>query len=110
MGGSRSVPIRLPNDTVIHVEVTSLEQSDDADVTFGDIKDALHIDSVKGAIEGIGQMVTGAVKSLAPDKASAECAIEVGLESGQLTALWVKGTGNANLKITLEWGHASQTS
>jgi hypothetical protein len=30
--------------------------------------------------------------------------LEVGLESGNLTALLVKGTGTANLKLILEWG------
>jgi hypothetical protein len=40
---------------------------------------------------------------VAPTKPSVEFAIEVGLESGKLTALWVKGTGTANLKIAMEW-------
>ena len=39
-----------------------------------------------------------------PRKASVELGLEVGLESGHLTALLVKGTGTANLKLTLEWG------
>ena len=30
--------------------------------------------------------------------------IEVAVESGQLTALIVKGSGKANLEITMEWG------
>lgn len=36
-------------------------------------------------------------------KASIEFGLEIGVESGQLTALIVKGSGRANLKITLEW-------
>jgi hypothetical protein len=32
-----------------------------------------------------------------------EFGVEFGYESGQLTALIVKGTGKANLKITMEW-------
>ncbi len=36
-------------------------------------------------------------------KATVEFGVEIGVESGQLTALIVKGSGKANLKITLEW-------
>jgi Trypsin-co-occurring domain 1 len=39
-----------------------------------------------------------------PDKISVKVGIEVAVESGQLTALIVKGSGKANLEITMEWG------
>jgi hypothetical protein len=38
-----------------------------------------------------------------PKKASVEFSLKVGVESGKLTSLLVKGTGEGNLKITLEW-------
>jgi hypothetical protein len=38
-----------------------------------------------------------------PKKATVEFGIEVAAEGGKLAALLVKGTGKANLKITLEW-------
>lgn len=98
-----SVPLRLPNNTLIQVEPSVLRPQADKDVAFKSVEDTLHIDSIQGAIEGIGQMVIGSLRTLAPSRATAEFGIEVGLESGQLTALWVKGTGKANLKITLEW-------
>ena len=52
----------------------------------------------------------------APDLVFQECrefggkppGVQVGIESGKLTALLVKGTGNANLKITLEWGEITE--
>lgn len=67
------------------------------------IPEPLSIDVIRVAIEGLGQVVQEALGSLKPDKASVEFALEVGLESGKLTALWVKGTDKANLKITLNW-------
>lgn len=36
-----------------------------------------------------------------------EFGLEVALESGQLTAVLVKGSAKANLKITLEWASNS---
>jgi Trypsin-co-occurring domain 1 len=107
MDNLTSVRLRLPNQTVIRVEATALKRPGDTDVAFKEVKEALEIDGIQGAIEGIGQMVVGALSKVAPSKASAEFAIEVGLESGQLTAFWVKGTGKANLKITLEWTNDS---
>jgi hypothetical protein len=68
------------------------------------VPEPLSIDVVRAAIEGLGQVVQEALASFKPDKASVEFGLEVGLESGKLTALWVKGTGKANLKISLTWG------
>src|SRR5271166_2999694 len=36
-------------------------------------------------------------------KASVELGVEFGLETGRLVALIARGTGKANLKISLEW-------
>jgi len=38
-----------------------------------------------------------------PDKISVKLGLEISVESGQLTALFVKGAGKANLEITMEW-------
>lgn len=107
MGDSivKAVPLRLPNGVEIQVEATAWDAVD-SDVAFENITEALHLDKLQGAIEGIAELVTEAMKKVAPTKASVEFSLEVGLESGQLTALWVKGTGKANLTITMEWGAA----
>ncbi len=47
-----------------------------------------------------------ALARVKPTKASVELGLEIGVEAGQLTALLVKGTGKANLKITLQWDFA----
>jgi hypothetical protein len=59
---------------------------------------------VTDAIEGIAESVVCTLQKVKPRKACVEFGIEVALESGQLTALLVKGSGTSNLKITLEWG------
>ena len=38
-----------------------------------------------------------------PDKVNVELGFELSVESGELSALLVKGSGKANLKINLEW-------
>jgi hypothetical protein len=54
-------------------------------------------------IEAIASELGGLLKRVGPSKASIEFSIEVGLESGKLTALLVKGSGKANFKIALSW-------
>lgn len=98
----KSVPMLLPNGVEIRVEA-SAPSNPESDVAYSPITDALQLDNIRGAIEGIAQLVTQAIEKVAPTKASVEFAIEVGLESGKLTALWVRGTGTANLKIAMEW-------
>jgi hypothetical protein len=44
-----------------------------------------------------------------PDRGTVEFGIDVGVESGALTALVVKGTGTATLKVTLEWERSDPT-
>jgi hypothetical protein len=38
-----------------------------------------------------------------PKKATVKFGMELAIESGQLTAVIVKGSGKGNLEITLEW-------
>ncbi len=94
---TRVESILLDENTDVLIEVTD----------FGGEKqvssDILNFDEVSGAIEKISQTVLEPIKKVAPKKATVEFGLEVGLESGKLIALWVKGHGTAHLKITLEW-------
>jgi hypothetical protein len=60
-------------------------------------------EELKGSIELVARAVGDVLTRIAPSKATAEFGIELGIESGQLTALICKGSGKANLKISLEW-------
>ena len=83
---------------LIKVEATPLGSREE-DVAFS-IKP---FKEVTDAIEGIAQSIVSSLEKIKPQKASVEFGLEIGAESGQLTALIVKGSGKANLKITLEW-------
>jgi hypothetical protein len=98
----KTVPLILPNGVEIRVEANAPDDRE-SDVAFSDVAEVFSMDNITGAIEGIAQLVKDSMEKIAPKKASVEFAIEVGLESGKLTALWVKGTGKANLKIAMEW-------
>jgi hypothetical protein len=94
------VPVHLPNGAVVRVEVRATG-SPERLVAGGYAN--LDLDKVRHAIEGIASLIVSAFEKVRPRKASAEFGIEIGMEASGLTALLVKGTGKANLKVTLEW-------
>jgi Trypsin-co-occurring domain 1 len=69
---------------------------------------AFSFNGLAESIEAIAERMTAALDKVRPDRASVEFGVDVGVEAGALTALIVKGTGTATIKVTLEWerGHA----
>jgi hypothetical protein len=63
----------------------------------------LSFDGVADALDEISRTIVKALDSAKPKKATVEFGLEVALESGKLTAMLVKGSGTASLKVTLEW-------
>jgi hypothetical protein len=66
---------------------------------------SFRVQSFQGVIdanESISSAMDAAVQKIKLDKASVEFGLEMAIESGELTALLVKGSGTANLKISLE--------
>ncbi|MFI6025880.1 CU044_2847 family protein [Amycolatopsis magusensis] len=63
------------------------------------------------SLTALTQSVTDAVldgfERAKPSKLTMEFGCEVGVESGKLTAILVKGTGKANIKVTMEWSPPS---
>ena len=93
---SETVPVQLPNGAIVRVEVTNTGRED---VGF----DAKQFQPVADAIEGVVQMIAAPIQKVRPKKATVKFGMELAIEAGQLTAIIVKGSGKANLEITLEW-------
>lgn len=93
---SNTVPVQLPNGAVVKVEVASTGKED---VGF----DVKQFQPVADAIEGVVQMIAAPIQKVKPKKASVKFGMELAIESGQLTAVIVKGSGKGNLEILLEW-------
>ena len=92
------VKAMLPDGEIIRVEVRALGGLE----TVG--SSLLPFQNVSESIGHIASSIVPALEKVKPKKATVEFGVEIALESGQLTALLVKGTGTSNLKITLEWG------
>ncbi|MCH2247057.1 MAG: hypothetical protein MK111_20920 [Crocosphaera sp.] len=106
------VPVQLENKAIIKVEASSFDELIDetagetGEVVEGEVSAVLdHLQEVKDAIQGIAKTVKSSLDEAKPSKASVQFGIELGYESGQLTAMIVKGQGKANLSITLEWDY-----
>ncbi|MGR3277615.1 CU044_2847 family protein [Acaryochloris marina NIES-2412] len=93
---NRTVPVQLPNQTLINIEVA---QTGREDVAF----DVKSFQGVTNAIEGVAEAITESLGKITPNKASVKFGLEIQIEQGSLVAAIVRGTGKANLEVTLEW-------
>lgn len=71
-------------------------------------KDILKLDTLAESITKISKSVSEAVREAKPQKAIVKYGLSVGIEQGSLVAALVRGTGSANLEITLEWEATSK--
>ena len=105
------VPVTLEDGIEIKVETTPIslledeeESGETGDIVEGDVSlNTRYLEEATDAIEGIAKTVKKSIDKVKPTKASVEFGLEFGFESGEITAMIVKGEGKANLKITLEW-------
>ena len=92
------IPVQLADGVTMHVEATMLGGEEEVAFNLLSFKD------VTDTLASIAEAVTGVMQKVKPKKAGVEFGLEIGVESGKLTALLVQGSSKANLKITLEWG------
>lgn len=102
-GRSERVLVELPNGAKIWAEVQEVAPKEAEVSGFDRLTDALSLDSLRDAIQGLGTLALAAMEKMEPDSVSVEFGLELAVDNGQITALWVKGSGKANLKIALSW-------
>jgi hypothetical protein len=88
---TRIIQAELADGTIIDIQSSVRGEEDIAATTFS-------FKEVTDKVEGVAAAVMDTLKKVKPQSASVEFGIEVAVESGQLTALLVKGTSTANLK------------
>jgi Trypsin-co-occurring domain 1 len=93
---TEKVPVELPNGSVIAIEVAETGREDVSINTFS-------FSEIAASLEGITTAIKGTLERAKPQKASVKFGLEISIESGKLTTVLVKGSGKANLEITLEW-------
>jgi hypothetical protein len=93
---TQNIPVQLEDGTTILVEVTQTGREDVAN-------EASKFKAVTDALGGIVQAIAEPINRARPTKATVKFGMELAVESGKLTAVLVKGSGKANLEISLEW-------
>ncbi len=91
--------INLDENTSIKIEAISFSSEGDRKASIKDFQ----FDEVTNVIEVMADKLLTSIKKAKPKKATVEFGLAVGVESGQLTALWVKGQGTTHIKVILEW-------
>jgi hypothetical protein len=93
------VKVRLPDGTELNFEISQ----PGGERKVGKLTDVLDSSEIAKTIEGTVGVLRGTFDRIKPDKASVKFGLKVAVESGHLTAVVVKGSGEANLEVTLEW-------
>lgn len=99
---SQLVPVRLDDETIMYIEATPLPDGM-LDKRYIGQHNFPSFEQVTQTVKSISQALVAVWREVQPSKASAEFGLEIGYEPGNISALLVKGSGKANLKITLEW-------
>jgi NTP-dependent ternary system trypsin peptidase co-occuring protein len=93
------VPVELGDDRTVLVEVRRGSSGEEDVSALG----RLPWDDIGDSIDAVTGKVQAALARAKPRRATVEFGLDIGLESGQLTSVLVKGSGSATLTITLEW-------
>lgn len=93
---TEKISVVLPNGSIIKIETSEFGREE---VSFKEFS----FDSINNAILGITTAIKETLEKARQKKASIKFGIEVGVESGNLTAIIAKGSGKANIEVTLEW-------
>jgi hypothetical protein len=88
----------LPGGAEISVSAVSVGGAEDVAAPK-----AFDLEGVREALTGMAQLAHDALSKVSPDSATVEFGLDVKVESGKLTGLLVSGSGEASLKVTLEW-------
>ena len=104
MAPERTEVIKASLDSGNIVQIQVAATGGRQDVAGGKVPE---LKDVGEAIEGIVKAVATPIHRAMPTKATVKFGIDIAVEPGQLTALLVKGGGNATLEVTLEWAQKS---
>jgi Trypsin-co-occurring domain 1 len=102
--GTKTIKAQLDDGAVIDIQTSSIGGEEDIAFTLYPFQE------VTDKIESIARSLLATFKKVKPQSASVEFGLEVGVESGQLTALLVKGTGTAHLTVTLQWSQIQENN
>ena len=101
MQNARTKPITIMLDNSTSIQFGTTIPRGEQDIS--DTKIVMEYEKFSASIEKIASQTIEPLKKLKAKKITLKMGLALGLESGGLTAMIVKGTGNANMEVTIEW-------
>lgn len=98
------VPAETPGGETLVVPVVDL---DGTAATDGDQKVGARLPDLTDAMKSIKDFSAGlrdALKAVAPDQTTVEFSIGFAMQAGTITAMFVDGTAEGSVTVTMEWG------
>lgn len=99
---SRFLPVRLDDGTIIRIETTATGDTGQGDEYIASVG-LPTFDQFTNTVKSMAKSISTIWSEVQPSKASVEFNIEVGFETGNVTAWLVKGSGKGHLTISMEW-------
>jgi hypothetical protein len=96
---SKIISVELADGTVVRVEATSIGASTSRGLQTRPFSEATD------AIASLSKEIAETIQKIKPDQATVRFGIDIGVDTGKLTAVLAKGTTAANLEITLQWNN-----
>lgn len=96
------IPVELLDGTIINVEVVSIGEQR---VGYNQKPFKEATETIKKISSEIATTLKSINNDVQPNKIAVKLGLEIALESGNLTAILVKGTSKANIEITMEWNN-----
>ena len=96
---TKPITVKLDDQTTIQFESTIPRGEQD----ISDKKIDMEYEKFSQSVKKIASQTIEPLKKLKAKKVTLKMGLALGLESGGLTAMIVKGTGKANMEVTIEW-------
>lgn len=93
----------LDGSAAVLFEVEEIGASGDGSREVEVARDHFSMEDICSAVRSVAHAVAGGLSGIGAKKTVLEFGVEIGAESGHLTAFIVKGSGKASLRITVEW-------
>ena len=96
---TKPITVKLDDNTTIQFE-TAVQGGEQ---NISDKKMVMEYEKFSLSVEKIASQTIEPLKRLKAKKVTLKMGLALGLESGGLTAMIVKGSGKANMEVTIEW-------
>ena len=96
---TKPITVKLDDTTTIQFETTVPRGEQD----ISDTKMVMEYEKFSMSVEKIASKTLEPLKKLEAKKVTLKMGLALGIESGGITAMIVKGTGKANMEVTIEW-------